>query len=322
MNKIAVSVITGFLGSGKTSLINKILNQNKKVKFAIIENEIGKENIDSQIISQNNKEDIFELSDGCICCSLNDELLQILDKLIKSEYKCDHLLIETTGIADPASVLAPFISDIYIKKHFELNSLVCMLDAENINQQLRINDICLKQISISDSIIINKTDLINSSEILKLEESIRTINQDARIIKTNNKENSCIDIINIDAYKPEKVYSSIFSLEKSNIQDTKKHHGIETALFTFKSAFIQEEFALWLEAFITINKESIYRVKGIINIHNVPNRIIIQSVHTRIQATVGSAWGDEIPESKIVVIGKDINKEVIEDNLRRLCVSR
>jgi len=88
MNKISVSVITGFLGAGKTSLINKILRQNKKAKFAIIENEIGKENIDSQIIAQDNKEDIFELSDGCICCSLNDELLSVLDKLIKSEYKC------------------------------------------------------------------------------------------------------------------------------------------------------------------------------------------------------------------------------------------
>lgn len=320
MNKISVSVITGFLGAGKTSLINKILSQNKETKFAIIENEIGKENIDSQIIAQDNKEDIFELSDGCICCSLNDELLSVLDKLIKSEYKCDHLLIETTGIADPASILAPFISDIYLKAHFQLNSLLCMIDAENIEKQLSRDDICLKQISISDYIIVNKTDLIDSDGILEVENTIRSINPEAKLIKTNKTEDSIIDIIHEDAYKPEKVYKRIFSLENKNDDNKRSTHGIETVLFKLEKALIQEEFALWLEAFITINKDSIYRVKGIIYIENIANRIIIQSVHTRIQATVGSPWNKEKPESKIVVIGKNINKKAIEKNLRSLCI--
>jgi len=318
MSKIPVTVVTGFLGAGKTSLLNQLIKNHKEKKFVIIENEFGEENIDSELVANIGNEDLFELSNGCICCNLNTELFLVLENLIKNNHSFNHLLIETTGIADPGNILASFISDPGIKAKFELDSVICLIDAANAEQDLKNEEVLNKQIAISDTLILNKIDLSNEEAITQLYSKIREINPTAEIHKAVQSKLD-VELLDVYAYNPKHIYQFLFSVE--GIENDKKHnHRIENYCFKSELAFNQMKLASWLDAFLQFNSDTIYRVKGILNINGVDKRILLQSVHTQIQATVGRTWEEnETRESKLVFIGKDLNNEVIEKNLIELC---
>jgi G3E family GTPase len=319
MSKIPVTVITGFLGAGKTSLLNQLIKNHKEKKFVIIENEFGEENIDSELVANIGNEDLFELSNGCICCNLNTELFLVLENLIKNNHSFNHLLIETTGIADPGNILASFISDPAIKAKFELDSVICLIDAANAEQDLKNEEVLNKQIAVSDTLILNKIDLPNEKSIKQLCSKIREINPTADIHKAVQSKLD-VELLDVYAYNPKHIYQFLFSVNKIESNDKKHHHNIENYCFKSELAFNQMKLASWLEAFLQFNSDTIYRVKGILNITGIDNRILLQSVHTQIQATIGRPWEEnDIRESKLVFIGKDLNAEVIEINLIELC---
>jgi G3E family GTPase len=319
MSKIPVTVITGFLGAGKTSLLNQLIKNHKDKKFVIIENEFGEENIDSELVANFENEDLFELSNGCICCNLNTELFLVLENLIKNNHSFNHLLIETTGIADPGNILASFISDPGIKAKFELDSVICLIDATNAEKDLEKEDVLNKQIAISDTLILNKIDLSNDEAIAQLHSKIREINPTADIHQAVQSKLN-VELLDVYAYNPKHIYQFLFSVDGIENKNKKHDHNIENFCFKSKLAFNQMKMGAWLDAFLQFNSDTIYRVKGIIHIAGMDNRILLQSVHTQIQATVGRAWDeDEIRESKLVFIGKELNSEVIEKNLIELC---
>ncbi|WP_321308505.1 GTP-binding protein [Marinifilum fragile] len=317
MSKIPVTVITGFLGAGKTSLLNNLIAEYPDKKFAIIENEFGEENIDSSLVENIQSEDIFELSNGCICCNLNQELFVVLQKLVQSKHNFNHLLIETTGIADPGSILASFISDPIIKNQFELDSVICLVDAKNASSDLKKENVLSKQIAVADIILFNKLDLVNEEETESILNLIKEQNQHAKIIKSKFSNFGNHKVLDQFSYKPEKIFHHILGLE-TNMKDNSSEnmHRIQNMLFKCEEPLDQMKIGMWLDAFLQFNHDTIYRVKGILNLAGVDNRIILQSVHTQIQATVGKVWNqDEKRESKIVIIGKDLNQAVIEKNL-------
>lgn len=319
MNKIPVTVITGFLGAGKTSLLNQLIKNHKDKKFVIIENEFGEENIDSELVTNIGNEDLFELSGGCICCNLNTELFLVLENLIKNNHSFNHLLIETTGIADPGNILASFISDPGIKAKFELDSVICLVDAANAEKDLEKEDILNKQIAISDTLILNKIDISSEDAIESLKSKLSEINPTANLHLTI-QSNIDAQLLDVYAYKPENIYQFLFAVDGNKSTDNKHDHDIENFCFKSTLAFNQMKLGAWLDAFLQFNSDTIYRVKGILNIAGVDNKIILQSVHTQIQATVGRAWEEnKIRESKLVFIGKELNAEVIEKNLIELC---
>ena len=319
MNKIPVTVITGFLGAGKTSLLNQLIKSHKDKKFVIIENEFGEENIDSELVTNIENEDLFELSGGCICCNLNTELFLVLENLISNNHSFNHLLIETTGIADPGNILASFISDPGIKAKFELDSVICLIDAANAEKDLKKEEVLNKQIAISDTLILNKTDLSNEVDLEQLCSKIKEINPTADIHQAVQSKLD-VKLLDVYAYNPKHIYQFLFSVDKIGHNSKKHHHDIENYCFKSDLAFNQMKIGSWLDAFLQFNPDTIYRVKGILNISGVDNRIILQSVHTQISATVGRAWDEnETRESKLVFIGKELNSEVIEKNLIELC---
>jgi len=319
MSKIPVTVITGFLGAGKTSLLNQLIKNYKDKKFVIIENEFGEENIDSELVANFENEDLFELSNGCICCNLNTELFLVLENLIKNNHSFNHLLIETTGIADPGNILASFITDPGIKAKFELDSVICLIDAANAEKDLEKEDVLNKQIAISDTLILNKIDLSNDEAIAQLHSKIREINPTADIHQAVQSKLD-VELLDVYAYNPKHIYQFLFSVDGIENKNKKHDHNIENFCFKSKRAFNQMKLGGWLDAFLQFNSDTIYRVKGILNIAGMDNRILLQSVHTQIQATVGRAWGEnEIRESKLVFIGKELNSEVIKKNLIELC---
>lgn len=321
MLKIPVTVITGFLGAGKTSLLNHLISSYPDKKFAIIENEFGEVNIDSELVANVKNEDIFELSNGCICCSLNDELYLVLQNLIKSDHQFNHLLIETTGIADPGSILASFITDPFIKKEFELDAVICLVDAANASNILDTEIVLTKQIAIADQILINKTDVAGREKTDTLKIEIAKINKFARIEECIYAKPKNMNLLDSFSYDPTKVYQFVLGLEANSTANNQITHGIENMCYTSTTPMDQMKLGMWLDAFLKFNQESIYRIKGILNLEGVDKRIILQSVHTQIQATVGRTWEEnEIRESKIVIIGKNLNRKVISSNLNELLV--
>ncbi|BAX82175.1 CobW family GTP-binding protein [Labilibaculum antarcticum] len=321
MLKIPVTVITGFLGSGKTSLLNHLISSYPDKKFAIIENEFGEVNIDSELVANVKNEDIFELSNGCICCSLNDELYVVLQNLIKSDHQFNHLLIETTGIADPGSILASFITDPFIKKEFELDAVICLVDAANASNILDTEIVLTKQIAVADQILINKTDVAGREKTDALKIEIANINKFARIEECVFAKPANMNLLGSFSYDPAKVYQFVLGLEANSTANSQITHGIENMCYTSTTPMDQMKLGMWLDAFLKFNQESIYRIKGILYLEGVDKRIILQSVHTQIQATVGKTWTeDDIKESKIVIIGKSLNRKVINNNLDELLV--
>ncbi|WP_372751333.1 GTP-binding protein [Labilibaculum sp.] len=321
MSKIPVTLITGFLGSGKTSLLNQLISSYPEKKIAIIENEFGAINIDSELVTNIENKEVFELSNGCICCNLNDELYLVLQKLIQSDHQFNHLLIETTGIADPSSILASFIMDPFIKKKFVLDSVICLVDTENGQRLLENESIFIKQVAVADQIILTKSDLAGKAKSDILKGELEKINRFATLGEALFGKSENEYLLDSFSYDPAKVYQFVLGVEGKS--DTNKDkHGIESMCYTSCIPMDQMKLAMWLDAFLTFNQDSIYRVKGILYLGGLENQIILQSVHTQFQATVGKAWDkEEQRESKIVIIGKNLNRKVIEQNLNELLLN-
>jgi len=182
---IPVTVLTGFLGSGKTTLLNRILSEQHGLKLAVIENEFGEVGVDNQLVIQS-EEELFEMNNGCICCSVRGDLIRILGRLLKRKDRLDGILIETTGLANPAPVAQTFFTDDEIKRSFRLDGIVTVVDAKHVATHLDSEDESVKQLAFADVILLNKTDLVGARELDALEERIRGINAVASITRTQN----------------------------------------------------------------------------------------------------------------------------------------
>src|SRR5450631_4534495 len=182
---IPVTVLTGFLGSGKTTLLNRILSEQHGRKLAVIENEFGEVDVDNQLVIQGDEE-LFEMNNGCICCSVRGDLIRILGRLLKRKDRLDGILIETTGLANPAPVAQTFFTDDEMKRNFRLDAIVTVVDAKHVSTHLDSNDESVKQLAFADVILLNKTDLVSASDLDSLEGRIRGINAVASIHRTKD----------------------------------------------------------------------------------------------------------------------------------------
>lgn len=322
--RIPVTIITGFLGAGKTTLLNKLIAQNKFKKFAIIENEFGEINIDSDLIVNVDNNNIFELSNGCICCSLNDDLLGVLNNLLDSEKPFHHLIIETTGIADPSSVIYPFISDYDIQQQFRLDGVVCLVDAVNISDILKAEQEATKQIALADIIILNKKSDVSAEFLQNVKSEIFSINQFSEVIETDFAELRDKNILDLQVMTPEGVaeyVEKVKSVNNANKSFFKHIQNVQAHSFVIDGEIDYDNFSRWVDFFMLLNQNTLYRIKGILAFEGSKQKMIAQSVKTSFLMTEGELWDDnEIKKSQIVIIGKNLDKAKIEENLKQLVV--
>ena len=307
--KIPVYIITGFLGSGKTTFLNNLIKNASDKRVVVIENEIGKVNIDGAMIIDS-VDDVIELTAGCLCCNLNETLYNVLKGLVERKDEFDILVIETTGIADPAGVVETFWIDGFMERNFNVMSTICLADAQNMRTSIEITEEARRQIAFADIVLLNKTDGVPVEELASLTSLINDINPGVVTYHGEFGKFPYDKILQYAAHNKVTIQNKIQALHN---QYTHKHKGINTFTLTYDQPFDFNRLRHTLMLLIQVNKSQIYRIKGFVNVPEMENRILIQSVYQSYRVEEGSPWEEnEVRVSKIVFIGNDVAKESIE----------
>jgi G3E family GTPase len=306
-NTLPVFIVTGFLGAGKTSFINQFLLQNPDKRFAIIENEVGNISIDQLLI--NADENIFEIFNGCVCCSVKNELLDVLDELIRQMHKFDVLLIETTGIADPANIISPFYTDEY-QKNFDLYAVITLVDTPDVLEQAQNNEEVQKQIALADVLILNKIDRVETESIENVKLKFTEWNSDALQIDT------LFGTYHIHQFRFEK-YHTILNpqvfLKKVKLDlPYSAAHAYQTQTIITNGVINLEKFSDWFSYFLNLHRRQILRLKAIIYT-DADEKYIVQAVGINFTTTFleYTSMGEK-PENKFVIIGKELDMTAIQ----------
>jgi len=317
LNRIPVTIITGFLGAGKTTLVNQIIQENKGTKFFIIENEFGEINIDSELVTTG-EDQIFELTNGCLCCSLNTELLEFLTTLIDGDYEFDHLIVETTGIADPSGIAAAFVSDYDIQSYFRLDAVLTVVDSLHFEENLKENiQEVSKQVSCSDAVIFNKIDETTPENLVHLKSIINKIQPYTLTFEATHAKLETLPLLQLNAYETKTIEQKTHEHHHHDHQ----HHHITSQSYIFEKDFDLLQFRFFMNRLLTLQNSRIYRIKGILSFANIEEKMIFQSVQQQHIYSKGSKWAtDEVRKSQIVVIGNELSKFQFEKLLKR-CLS-
>ncbi len=308
-----VTILTGFLGSGKTTLLNNIIAQNPKTRFAIIENEFGEIGIDQELVI-GVEDGIFELSNGCICCTLSSEMAELLVKLIKRRETYDHILIETTGIADPASVAAVFISEPAFQEYFRLDAVLCLVDVQNVISVLEETKEAAQQISFADTIILNKIDLLANAKTDAIKNVLLKINPYAACIATVQADVDTKPLLDQDAFAPTRLEKQTHRIEEHHDH---QHGHITSQSFVLSGHFDLLKFRHFMQVLLLLQSQRIYRIKGILSIAGEDHKIIFQAVQKQTVFSKGMLWATEgNRQSKLIVIGNNLNRKMFEKKLR------
>jgi len=308
-----VSIVTGFLGAGKTSFLKEVLAHRRSLRYAIIENEFGEENIDSDLLVKADNE-LIGLSNGCLCCSLNDDLLDVLNELNQRREDFDELLIESTGVADPAGVARPLLSLLPLRRDFPLQRVICLVDPRLIENQLRETEEAARQIAFSDVILITKTDICEPARVDQVRPILLALNPFAKVLTGARGAYPIDEIFGYSRRMP--VYTPS---RPSSLQPHFRHQqsDLVSLSFRFEQAFDELQLRHRLTGFLLFQSEGVYRVKGIIAVQGRDHRMIIQSVGNFLEFEEGEAWQqDEARVSRLVFIGKRLRPEGFEKMLR------
>ncbi len=327
--QIPVTVLTGYLGAGKTTLLNRILTENHGKKYAVIVNEFGEIGIDNDLIVESDEE-VFEMNNGCICCTVRGDLIRVVEGLMKRPGGFDGILVETTGLADPAPVAQTFFMDDEVKAKAKLDAVVTVADAKHLLGSLADSPEAQEQIGFADVILLNKTDLVSADELKKVEARIRAINPHAIVHKTERCAIPLDRVLDRGAFDLDRILSLDPEFLDGHDHDHDHHdhdhdghdhdhdhhhhhhHDIEASGVNSVSLRIgtldPKKFFPWIERVTQEQGPDILRMKGILSLKDDPERYVIQGVHMIMEGNHQRKWKDgEKRESRLVFIGRKLD---------------
>jgi G3E family GTPase len=311
MNKIPVTVLTGYLGAGKTTLLNRILTEQHGKKYAVIVNEFGEIGIDNYLVVGADEE-VFEMNNGCICCTVRGDLIRIIEGLMKRRGKFDAIIVETTGLADPAPVAQTFFVDQDVAERAKLDAVVTVADAKWLSERLKDAPEAKNQIAFADVILLNKVDLVEAAALDEVEARIRAINPTARIHRTQNCAIPIDEVLDRSAFDLDR----IMEVEPDFLENGHHHHHDDDMMsFSFRSGEVDpDKFMPWISELTQQEGINILRCKGIVAFPKEPKRFVFQGVHMILDGDLSRDWrADEARESRVVFIGRNLNENAIRD---------
>ena len=309
--QVPVTVLTGFLGAGKTTLLNRILTEQHGRRYAVIVNEFGEEGIDNDLVVDADEE-VFEMNNGCICCTVRGDLIRILSGLMKRADELDAIIVETTGLADPAPVAQTFFVDQDVSERTKLDAIVTVADAVHLDKQLGEHHEAEEQIAFADVVLLNKTDLIESDNLGIVEARIRKINPYTKIIKTAHCEAPLDQILGLNAFSLDRV----LEVEPDFLDSDHDHHhddDVTSQSFVSNAPLDLAKFEKWFGNLLQTQGQDILRSKGILNFSGVDERYVFQGVHMLMDASPMGKWPDDKPrDSRVVFIGRNLDSMDLE----------
>ncbi|MEM8677519.1 MAG: GTP-binding protein [Cyanobacteria bacterium P01_G01_bin.67] len=308
--KIPVTVLTGYLGAGKTTLLNQILTQEHGKRIALIVNEFGEIGIDNQLVVDSDEE-ILEMNNGCICCTVRGDLIRIIGKLLDRRDSFDHLIIETTGLADPAPVIQSFFVDEILYQQMQLDAIVTVVDAKYIQDHWSSSE-AQEQIAFADVILVNKTDLVSTEELNSLHQQIRGLNAIANIHSTQNCQIDIDCILGIGAFD----LKNALTIDPQFLEESAHEHdqSVATVAIANQGIVNGDKLNRWLNQLVQAIGQDLFRMKGILNVDDEDRRFVFQGVHMTLDGRPGKPWKPkETKTNELIFIGRNLNESELRE---------
>ena len=306
LHRIPVTVLTGYLGAGKTTLLNRILTEHHGHRIAVIVNEFGAVGIDHQLVVHA-EEELFEMNNGCICCTVRGDLIRMIRNLLDRPGRFDQLIIETTGLADPGPVLQTFLVDDTMATALQIDAVVTVVDAAHIEQHWDSSE-AQEQIAFADVILLNKTDLVSPAALARVRDKVHGVNACARVHETERCALDLGEVLGRRAFD----LSHVLEIEPDFLsEDAHQHDESVTSVALVEPGTVDGTlFNRWLHGLVQIDGRNLFRLKGILNMDDEDRRFVVQGVHMTLEGRPGRPWaGSEQRKNEMVFIGRGLDAD-------------